>query len=83
MPLPWPRTDCAVHIFTVMRVPVGIRLPPTGPRVERTSLPSRFSGWWEPVNGAVEGGETLLHAAVREVIEKTGPDLRVRPLSVV
>jgi len=43
----------------------------------------RRPGWWEPVNGAVEAGETLLEAALREVQEEAGPDLRVRPLAVV
>lgn len=43
----------------------------------------RRPGLWEPVNGAVESGETLLAAAVREVREEAGSDLRVRPLGVV
>ena len=43
----------------------------------------RRSGWWEPVNGAVEAGETLLGAALREVREEAGADVRVRPLGVV
>lgn len=43
----------------------------------------RRPGWWEPVNGAVDAGETLLEAALREVREEAGPDLRVRPLGVV
>ena len=43
----------------------------------------RRPGWWEPVNGVVEAGETLLEAALREVREEAGPDLRVRPLGVV
>jgi 8-oxo-dGTP pyrophosphatase MutT (NUDIX family) len=43
----------------------------------------RRRGWWEPVNGAVEAGETLLEAALREVREEAGPELRVRPLGVV
>ena len=43
----------------------------------------RRPGWWEPVNGAVEKEETLLEAALREVREEVGPDLRVRPLGVV
>ncbi len=40
-------------------------------------------GWWEPVNGGVDAGETLLEAALREVLEEAGPDVRVRPLGVV
>ena len=40
-------------------------------------------GMWEPVNGAVEEGETLLDAALREAREEVGRDLRVRPLGVV
>lgn len=43
----------------------------------------RRSGWWEPVNGAVEAGETLLGAALREVREEVGAEVRVRPLGVV
>jgi 8-oxo-dGTP pyrophosphatase MutT (NUDIX family) len=43
----------------------------------------RRPGWWEPVNGAVDAGETLVEAALREVREEAGPDLRVRPLGVV
>jgi 8-oxo-dGTP pyrophosphatase MutT (NUDIX family) len=43
----------------------------------------RRPGCWEPVNGAVEHGETLLAAALREVREEAGSDVRVRPLGVV
>jgi ADP-ribose pyrophosphatase YjhB (NUDIX family) len=43
----------------------------------------RRPGLWEPVNGAVEEGETLLEAALREVREEAGAELRVRPLGVV
>ena len=43
----------------------------------------RQAGLWEPVNGAVDGGETLLEAALREVREEAGQHLRVRPLGVV
>jgi 8-oxo-dGTP diphosphatase len=43
----------------------------------------RRRGWWEPVNGGVDAGETLLEAALREVREEAGPDVRVRPLGVV
>jgi ADP-ribose pyrophosphatase YjhB (NUDIX family) len=41
------------------------------------------AGLWEPVNGAVDEGETLLAAALREVREEAGPHLRIRPLGVV
>jgi 8-oxo-dGTP pyrophosphatase MutT (NUDIX family) len=43
----------------------------------------RRPGIWQPVNGALEGGETLLDGALREVREEAGPDLQVRPLGVV
>lgn len=43
----------------------------------------RRRGLWEPVNGAVEEGETLLGAALREVREEAGAELCVRPLGVV
>ena len=43
----------------------------------------RHRSLWQPVNGAVEAGETLLDAALREVREEAGPTLRVRPLGVV
>ena len=39
----------------------------------------RRPGLWEPVNGAVEDGETLLEAALREVREEVGPDCRFVP----
>jgi 8-oxo-dGTP pyrophosphatase MutT (NUDIX family) len=37
----------------------------------------RRQGLWEPVNGAVDEGESLLEAALREVREEAGPNLRV------
>ena len=43
----------------------------------------RRQGLWEPVNGAVDDGETLLEAALREVREEAGAGLRARPLGVV
>ena len=38
---------------------------------------------WEVVKGAVEAGEAVLHGALREVREETGPDVRVRPMGTV
>ena len=38
---------------------------------------------WQVVNGAVEAGETLVQAALRETAEEAGPDVRIRPLGVV
>ncbi|MCI0340647.1 MAG: NUDIX hydrolase [Planctomycetales bacterium] len=36
-----------------------------------------FRGWWSPVTGGVEAGETLVEAAVREAREEVG--LRIAP----
>ncbi len=41
------------------------------------------AGGWEPVNGALDAGETILEAAFRETAEEAGLDVRVRPLGVV
>jgi ADP-ribose pyrophosphatase YjhB (NUDIX family) len=38
---------------------------------------------WQPVNGAVDHGESLLDAALREVREEAGERMDVRPLGVV
>jgi 8-oxo-dGTP pyrophosphatase MutT (NUDIX family) len=46
------------------------------------SSPKR-PGQWEVVNGALDAGETLLAAALREVGEEAGMAVRVRPLGVV
>jgi ADP-ribose pyrophosphatase YjhB (NUDIX family) len=64
--------------------PAAVVVPIVSRRGELLLLGSqRRPGLWEPVNGAVEDGETLLEAALREVREEAGPDLRVRPLGVV
>ena len=51
---------------------------------ERTLLlrSPRFPDVWQVVNGAVEAGETLVEAALRETAEEAGPDVRIRPLGV-
>jgi 8-oxo-dGTP pyrophosphatase MutT (NUDIX family) len=64
--------------------PAAVVVPIVNPREEFLLLENpRRPGWWEPVNGAVDDGETLLEAALREVREEAGPDLRARPLGVV
>jgi len=64
--------------------PAAVVVPVVNRREELLLLESPLRpGWWEPVNGAVERGETLLEAALREVREEAGDDLRVRPLGVV
>ena len=64
--------------------PAAVVVPIVNRREELLLLESpRRPGWWEPVNGAVDAGETLLEAALREVREEAGSDLRVRPLGVV
>jgi 8-oxo-dGTP pyrophosphatase MutT (NUDIX family) len=64
--------------------PAAVVVPIVNRRSELLLLESpRRPGWWEPVNGAIDEGETLLQAALREVREEAGSDLRVRPLGVV
>jgi 8-oxo-dGTP pyrophosphatase MutT (NUDIX family) len=64
--------------------PAAVVVAVVNPREELLLLESRRRrGVWEPVNGAVDDGETLLEAALREVREEAGADLRVRPLGVV
>jgi 8-oxo-dGTP pyrophosphatase MutT (NUDIX family) len=64
--------------------PAAVVVPIINRREELLLLASpRRPGWWEPVNGAVEDGESLLEAALREVREEAGLDLHVRPLGVV
>jgi ADP-ribose pyrophosphatase YjhB (NUDIX family) len=64
--------------------PAAVVVPIVNAQEELLLLESqRRPGLWEPVNGAVEEGETLLDAALREVHEEAGPELRVRPLGVV
>jgi 8-oxo-dGTP pyrophosphatase MutT (NUDIX family) len=64
--------------------PAAVVVPIVNRREELLLLESPLRpGWWEPVNGAVEARETLLEAALREVREEVGADVRVRPLGVV
>ena len=64
--------------------PAAVVVPIVNKREELLLLESqRRPGLWEPVNGAVEEGETLLEAALREVREEAGAALRVHPLGVV
>src|SRR5438309_457569 len=56
--------------------PAAVVVPIVNPQEELLLLESqRRAGLWEPVNGAVEEGETLLEAALREVREEAGSDL--------
>jgi ADP-ribose pyrophosphatase YjhB (NUDIX family) len=41
------------------------------------------SGGWQVVNGAMEAGETVLEAALREISEEVGNGVQVRPIGVV
>ena len=53
--------------------PAAVVVPIVNKREELLLLESqRRPGLWEPVNGAVEEGETLLEAALREVREEAG-----------
>ena len=79
-----PRTVTAAGGRSFATFPAAVVVPIVNPQEEFLLLGSpRRTGWWEPVNGAVDDGETLLEAALREVREEAGSDLRVRPLGVV
>ena len=79
-----PHAITAASGRTFATFPAAVVVPIVNGREELLLLESqRRPGLWEPVNGAVEGDETLLEAALREVREEAGPDLRVRPLGVV
>jgi GrpB-like predicted nucleotidyltransferase (UPF0157 family)/8-oxo-dGTP pyrophosphatase MutT (NUDIX family) len=79
-----PHTISASSGRTFATFPAAVVVPIVNRREELLLLESqRRPGLWEPVNGAVEDGETLFEAALREVREEAGPDLRVRPIGVV
>jgi 8-oxo-dGTP pyrophosphatase MutT (NUDIX family) len=79
-----PHTIAASSGRSFAAFPAAVVVPIVNRQEELLLLESqRRPGWWEPVNGAVDDGETLLEAALREVREEAGPDLRVRPLGVV
>src|SRR5262245_47151731 len=79
-----PRAIASLSGRTFATFPAAVVVPIVNRREELLLLESRRRpGLWEPVNGAVEDRETLLEAALREVREEAGPDLRVRPLGVV
>jgi 8-oxo-dGTP pyrophosphatase MutT (NUDIX family) len=79
-----PPTITAVSGRTFATFPAAVVVPIVNRQGELLLLESqRRAGLWESVNGAMERGETLLEAALREVREEAGPDLRVRPLGVV
>jgi 8-oxo-dGTP diphosphatase len=78
-----PHTIVAASGRTFATFPAAVVVPIVNKREELLLLEShRRAGLWEPVNGAVDEGETLLEAALREVREEAGAALRVRPLGV-
>jgi ADP-ribose pyrophosphatase YjhB (NUDIX family) len=52
---------------------------------ERILLMTQAKGpeGWQVVNGAMEAGETILEAVLRETKEEAGGEIRVRPLGTV
>lgn len=42
-----------------------------------------LGGCWQVVNGAMEAGETVLNAALREITEEAGSEIQVHPLGTV
>ena len=78
------QTTVALSGRSFATFPAAVVVPIVNRQGELLLLESlRRQGSWEPVNGAVDEGESLLEAALREVREEAGPDLRVRPLGVV
>jgi 8-oxo-dGTP pyrophosphatase MutT (NUDIX family) len=61
-------------VVVVVRRGGRILMVQRGPR-------SSFSGWWQPVSGRIEAGETQAQAVVREAREEVG--LHVQPLRKV
>jgi 8-oxo-dGTP pyrophosphatase MutT (NUDIX family) len=79
-----PPTITAASGRSFAAFPAAVVVPVLNVREEFLLLESpRRPGLWEPVNGAVDEGETLLDAALREAREEAGAELRVRPLGVV
>ena len=79
-----PRHITALSGRLFATFPAAVVVPIVSPQEEFLLLESpRRPGWWEPVNGAVDEGETLLQAALREAREEAGSELQVRPLGVV
>lgn len=77
-----PITALSGRLFATF--PAAVVVPIVSPQEEFLLLESpRRPGRWEPVNGAVDEGETLLEAALREAREEAGSELQVRPLGVV
>jgi 8-oxo-dGTP pyrophosphatase MutT (NUDIX family) len=50
----------------------------SGPRVLMVERGARgsFAGWWQPVSGRIEPGESQAEAVVREVREEVGLEVR-------
>lgn len=67
--------------FDVFPAAVLVFLVDDQDRVLLLAHPKR-PGKWEPVNGAMDAGDTVISAALRETREEAGLDLRVRPLGV-
>jgi lipoyl(octanoyl) transferase len=67
-----------VDLHTVSVVPLG-----AGGRVLLLLRSEAGGGFWQPVTGRVEPGETPLGAAQRELAEEIGADAEVRPLGYV
>ncbi|MBN2305849.1 MAG: NUDIX hydrolase [Anaerolineae bacterium] len=80
--LPTITTPDGQRVFACVPAAVLVFIVNEDERILMLSNP-KSGGRWEVINGALEHGETLLEGCLRETREEAGPNVRVRPLSLL